>query len=196
MNGLEEILSAIEGESRKQTDRIAEDARKSAEEKAAAARSSAEKEAERIIASAEKAAAQTAAIAESGGESYIKKQLLAVRSNAVAERIKNTKEKLNSLNGAKYYDLIEKLIIKYAAAGEGELIMSRESLENLPEDFLSRVNSEIGKHSASVKIGPTKEIGKGFVLRYGDIEENCTFDALIDDKTDEIKDRLYKLLES
>lgn len=196
MNGLEEILFAIETESRKQTDKITDEARKSAVEKAATAKCNAEKEAEQIIKSAEKAADRTVSIAESGGESYIKKQLLAVRSNAVSERIRNAKERLNSLNGTEYYELIKKLIIKYAASGEGELILSEESLKNLPEDFLTRINAEIGKRNASIKIASAKEIGKGFVLRYGDIEENCTFDALIDDKSDEIKDRLYKLLES
>ena len=39
-----------------------------------------------------------------------------------------------------------------------------------------------------------KNIDGGFILAYGDIEINCSFDALISEKIDVIKDTLNKII--
>ena len=38
------------------------------------------------------------------------------------------------------------------------------------------------------------DITDGFILKYGDIEENCTFDAIFDSKRDELRDLVNKNL--
>ena len=38
------------------------------------------------------------------------------------------------------------------------------------------------------------EIKNGFVLDFGGIEENCTFDALIDQNIEELQDKVKSLL--
>ena len=37
-------------------------------------------------------------------------------------------------------------------------------------------------------------IDAGFVIKYGDIEENCTIDALIEENIDSIKEKAYMKL--
>ena len=70
-------------------------------------------------------------------------------------------------------------------------------MERMPNDFMEKVNESLSEKNASVILAQRPyDIKSGCVIAYGEIEENCTFDALIEEKKDKIKDRLYKRLNS
>ena len=66
--------------------------------------------------------------------------------------------------------------------------MSEKDINNMPDKFVENINSKL--ENASLTLSKGTGIDKGFILKYGGIEENCTFDALIEEKRDLIKDKL------
>ena len=93
--------------------------------------------------------------------------------------------------------MLFKLILKYSHENQGELRLNETDMERMPEDFIEKVNKSLSEKNASVILAQKPyDIKPGCVIAYGEIEENCTFDALIEEKKDEIKDKLYKRLNS
>lgn len=192
MNGLEQILLKIEEDNNLEIKKILDDGKSKADAYVSEIKSKAETEAAAIKASAEKKAALMIENAKSGCESYIKREELAAKSEIVSDCISSAGAQIKSMDQDRYFESIVALIMKYAHEGEGELMMNSRDIERMPRGFLKKVNAELKKSGSSLVLSDTPaDIDSGFIIRYGGIEENCTFDALIEDKIDEIKDKLY-----
>ena len=84
-----------------------------------------------------------------------------------------------------YFAALEKLAVRNACKGEGELRLSKADLDRVPSGFIERINAEL--KDGSVKLAAQgADIENGFILVYGDIEINCTFRALINEQKDTI----------
>ena len=58
---------------------------------------------------------------------------------------------------------------------------------------MESLNKKLKEKNASVSLADeSAKIDSGVIIRYGGIEENCTFGALIGEKRDEIRDILFK----
>jgi len=63
------------------------------------------------------------------------------------------------------------------------MLLSQKDLDRLPAGFANRLGD--------ITIAPQPvNISDGFILVYGDVEQNCTFDALVSARLDDIKDAL------
>ena len=85
--------------------------------------------------------------------------------------------------------MIKKMLEKYASGKKGLLYFSGTDLKRLPADMNSIAagyNLEISKEPA--------DIDGGFILSYGDIEENCSFDVLIESSKEELQDKIGQIL--
>ncbi len=162
-----------------------------------------------IIRAAEKKAAQIAENTESGAEARVKRAVLSAQAEVLDECIKFGTDKIKSMPDKEYFELIEKLIIKYADDGISVLLLSAKDIGRLPSDFEDRVNERLADKGAGIKISDEHiRTDGGFVLRRGGtidgikstseycIEENCTFDAMINDNIEAIRDKLYKKLKA
>lgn len=90
---------------------------------------------------------------------------------------------------------MEKLIRKFAQPSSGEAYFSRTDLERMPADFESRMHQAAQDMGGSLQLMRAgKNIPDGFILVYGDIEENCTLEALFSADTDEMQDKVQKVL--
>ena len=196
MNSLNLILQKIEEDNALEISRIKNDGKKTAEKIVAYAEAQAKAEAEKIMANADKKTSMMLENAKSGCESLIKRAEISAKSQVVADCIKLAYDELKSFADDKYFDIITKLILKYYHLNEqGELCMNARDIDRMPRGFLKSINKELKKNGAELVISEKSvDIDSGFIIRYGGIEENCTFDSLIEDKTDEIKDKLYSQL--
>ena len=81
-------------------------------------------------------------------------------------------------------------------AKAGQIVFSQIDKKRMPEGFQNEINRIISSiNGASLTISEdTCEIDGGFILNYGDIEQNCSFDAMFLDKKDLLQDEVYKLL--
>lgn len=187
MTGLEKILGEIERESEEKVSLIISQAKERAEEIIAAAREEAKTEAEHIEERAENRAMDILSRAKSAGELYAKKAILLKKREIVEDVISKAKEKLISLPDGEYFEVMGKMLEKFAHKEEGEILLSQKDIKRMPADF-----SEILKAKGlTVSDKTLNEVG-GFVLIYGDIEEKCTFDAVFESEKDRFTDIVLK----
>ena len=193
MDGLKEILSKIDSdnaaeikeyvsaqnaETQKMTDEIVNSARS---------------EAEKILADAAKKTAQLSENSKSSCALYEKNRLLTEKLNIINNAVDTAAHSLKNMDSDEYFKAVETLVIKYSHDGEGELLMNERDRAAVPDGFMESLNKKLKEKNASVSLADeSTKIDSGVIIRYGGIEENCTFGALIGEKRDEIRDILFK----
>ena len=192
MTGLEKIISQIEYESNDRCRIIIEDANK----KAQGIIDSAEAEASGILKESEE---QTAKKLENMQQSAVSsaelaksKILLKSKLEIIDDMLDKALNELRALGDEEYFEIIKSLILSNAKEGEGVLRLSAKDCARLPKDFLSSVNKALG--DKKIVLGDEADINGGFLLIFGDIDINCSFDAIASSKRDELRDALNSLL--
>ena len=190
MSGLEKIIDKINADCKAECDGIISNAENKAKKLIDEKVSVANEEAEKIIAKAKEQCALTDEKARNGAELLEKKIKLQVKNEIITEIIENAKTALKGLSDKEYFAIIEELIIANVSKGEGVLKFSSQDLERLPKDFEKTINAKL-TDGKTVKVSDMPlDIQGGVVLSYEDIEENCSFDALIETNIDTIRDKL------
>ena len=195
MSGLEKIVDRISKESEGKAAAILEEARA----KAAAILSDNEKktgeECGRIEKKAESQARSIAERSKASAELKSKQILLSGKQEAMNETIRMAREKLAGLSDQEYTDFFVKLFKKHVPGQDAVLKLSSKDLGRFSDDTLNSL-TEAAKAAGS-KLTVSKEaadIKDGFVLDFGGVEENCTFDALFDQNIDDLLDRVKSIL--
>jgi V/A-type H+-transporting ATPase subunit E len=196
MTGLEKILKAIEDEAKTAADTVIADADKKADEILAAAKKDAEKICSQIALESEADVNAALSRAESAAALQEKKIILEAKQQLISNIINSARNSLANLPDTEYTDNILSMVKKYAHNKPGKIIFSKKDKKRLPGDFESRLKQVLtGKPQAALSIGEeTAAIDGGFLLIYGDIEENCSFDALFGAARDDLQDKVNSLL--
>ena len=194
MAGLNKIIERIAQDSAVKCDGIIFDAQNEATKIKEAAVVKANNDKETIVAQANKEAKGLIDMAESGAELECKKVILSTKVEVIEKAILAAAEKLNDMPEDEYFAAIYALVKKYAQAADGEMVLSKKDLGRLPSDFEKKINTGLPKGAKITLSKKPANISNGFILVYGDIEINCTFEALIAEKRDEIKDELYSII--
>lgn len=193
MAGLNKIIERIAQDSAAKCDGIIFDAQNEATKIKEAAIIKVNDDKNAIIDAANKEAKAIVDMAESGAQLEGKKVLLATRVEIIEKAIAMASEKLASMPEEEYFAAIYALVKNYAQAADGQMLLSKKDLGRLPSDFEKKINADLKGGKITVSKDPA-DISEGFILVYGDIEINCTFDALIADAKDDIKDELYNII--
>lgn len=196
MNSLEQILQKIEEDGKKKAEEITASAKKESECIIELEEKSAKKEAEKILESANKKAQITLKNAYDFGETQKKNGILKAKAKIFEDFVSKAESEFENAPNDEYFEILGKLILKYCENEKtGELIFSKKDKERLPRDFLKKANEKISSKNASLTLSEeTANIKNGFIIRYGLIEQNCSFSSLFEDKKDEIRDTLMSLL--
>lgn len=196
MSGLEKILKHIEDNSNNNAKELIEKANAAAERTI----KNAEEEANiKYMQKIEQAKADAEAyISFSEASSALKKKqiILDSKQQIIRDLINQAKNHIINLPEKEYFEVILKMLKKYCVGKSGQIIFSEHDKKRMPEDFEKLINNAISDiEGASLEISDeSRAIDGGFVLGYGDIEQNCSFDALFSDKYDLLQDEVYKLL--
>lgn len=196
MTGLEKIIQEIEAEGKSNADRILAEAEKEADEIIASARKEAETKSAEI---AEKPAQEIEAIinrAHSGAALIRRQTILNAKQKMINDIIDKARLKLTGLPDSDYFDIILKIVQKYAHKQDGIIKFSRADLDRMPKHFEKSLNKAIKDiENASLTISDeSAPIDGGFILVYGDIEENCSFEALFSNAKDDLQDKVNEFL--
>ena len=195
MTGLDNILKKIEKQAHTQADSILEEARRQAEEIRQQGRVKAQKQAQEIAAQGEKRAADILARARSSSMLAKRQTELAIRQRLIRESIGKARQRLQEMPAGEYFAVLKNLAAAHALPQAGEIILSPEDRRRMPDDFEATVNAALSDPRATLTISSqTRPIGGGMILAYGDIEDNCSFDALFEDKADALQDLVQALL--
>jgi V/A-type H+-transporting ATPase subunit E len=96
---------------------------------------------------------------------------------------------IQNLDDEKYFHLLERLFEANVSAASGILYLSEKDLTRMPETFKKNVLAIAKSKGGLVEISAEpQKIESGFILAYGDIEENCTIKSLFMANTDRLKD--------
>lgn len=194
MTGLDKIVERIAKDSAANCDEIIAQAQKEAATIKEAAEKTVNDNMAAVIEKTSKDCKVILDTAESGSELEGKKEILKAQVEIINETIDAAAKKLADMPENEYFEAIYALVKKYARGTEGEMLLSQKDLGRLPGDFAQKINEGLPA-SASIKVSDkAADILQGFILVYGGIEINCTFNALIEDARDDIKDELYKII--
>ncbi|MGN0183160.1 MAG: V-type ATP synthase subunit E [Candidatus Ornithomonoglobus sp.] len=189
MNGLDKIINEIALDADAEAERITADAKARAEKLISRAR---ERETE-ILQEAQETAAEesrkTEMRAEAAGKAEEKRAVLREKQSIIDEVLSAAAATIKDDNPDKYFGFMLRLLDKYAEERPGEIILSERAKTWITPEF-SRALTEKG-----LKISEkTGDFSGGFILVYGEIEENCTLEALIASEHDRLHDIISKFL--
>lgn len=190
MTGLEKIISEIEEDAKKTSEEIIKNAEKEAEKIKAEAANAAQEKAEKMKDNAKKSAKSAYERSVSAAELAYRNAVLAKKREIIDLVLEKTRHRLESFPEEQYFGAVLSLARQYAHSGEsGTVLMNERDLKRLPKDAeeeLSELNLKVSKEPISC--------GGGCILSYGDIEEKCTFDALIESERDKLCDIITQII--
>ena len=122
-------------------------------------------------------------------------RILAAKQEIIGDVISEAKKRITGLPARDYFGLMLKLIEKHVQPGEGIVYFPAEDLARIPDGFENDVKAAAHKAGGRLSISrESRKIGPGFILSYGGIEENCTLDALFEEKKDGLTDTVREIL--
>ena len=185
MTGADKIIEKITRDALAKSEEILARAEAQAEQALAQAAAQAQGASGTAIAAAEEKAASDIAAARSRTAMTEKRILLQMKNEVIGQAIASALARLQALPEAEYFNMLARLAAEYAQPGPGVMRLAQRDLDRLPPDF----------SPAGVSISPQPaEIEGGFILAYGDIEQNCSFEALVSARLDDIKDALHAFI--
>lgn len=196
MTGLEKIVNEIIAEAEESVRQTLAEAQEDADKIAAAAQAEGDQKRKAILAQAQADAEQLLEGAHSGADLIRRRTLLQTRQQLISQTLAAARENFNGLDDKTYFQTIYEMIGRYAYAQAGQIAFNQRDLERLPKDFAKQAERALaGKAGAALTLcAQPRAIDGGFVLIYGDIEENCSFEALFDAQKDRLQDEVQKLL--
>ena len=135
--------------------------------------------------------------AESLASVRLRDGLAFAKTNIINEVIKKAKEKILNLPDEDYFKFIFGICRPYFRKSEKcEIVFSSRDLKKFSkkfEDELLNLAKEVG---ADIKISKNtlKNNSGGVILRYQDVDENCTLDCIFSEKYSELVDLLNGIL--
>ena len=192
MSGIDIIISQIEQD----TANVCEKTLEAARVKADTVLMQAKEQAECLIADEKDKTAHRVAEIKKRGESAAELEdrriMLAAKQQMISQMLNNGLTAAKQLPDREYFALIERMIVKYSLPGDGVIVFGKKDTERMPAGFLERISKAAnGRLTASDE---TADIDAGFILKYGGIEQNCSFDAIFAGEAEALSDRAGKLL--
>jgi V/A-type H+/Na+-transporting ATPase subunit E len=200
MTGLEKIISEITKESDVQVAKILDEAENNAQKVKANAKLKAEESGRKIKEEMKNQTADIKSRADSAAVLTKRKLILAAKQEIITETFGQALETLKKLPEKDYFDLVVKVAVKNALTDEnsaktGKIIFNKNDSARIPADFASRLSSQASKKNVKLAVSDeTREIPDGFILSYGGIEVNCTFEALIENARESMQDEVTGIL--
>lgn len=196
MTGLEKILKHIEDSASAKAGKLIDEANKKAEEIIRTAQAEGDKKLADIKSRSERDIKASMDRGESAAMLQEKKIILETKQQIINEIIDDARDSLLKLPDGEYFDTILKMVQKYSLPQAGEIAFSADDRKRMPDKFEKAVSDALaGKKGASLKIlNEAKEIDGGFILIYGDVEENCSFEALFSAAREKLQDKVGALL--
>lgn len=195
MSGLDKIKSQILDEANHSAEVKIAEAKEKAEQIIRDAKAEAEAEASKLSQKSQAAVETYAERIQSSGDMQRKKAILQAKQEIIAGVLEKAYEQICALEDASYFELIRKMLEKYAQPGDGVICFNEKDLKRMPQGFAAEIKkaAEAKKGTLTLSSEP-KEMDGGFILVYGGIEENCTIRAMFDAKKDELSDQVQGVL--
>jgi len=196
MTGLEKILMAIESEATSNADALLKQAQREADDILATAKAEAEKKSKEIAAKSEADVKASLSRSESAASLQERKIILDAKQQIISNVITNARLSLAKLSDSEYMDIILRMVRKYAHNKPGKILFTATDKNRLSGNYSELLQKALAdKPGATLTVSEeTVSIDGGFILKYGDIEENCSFDALFAAAKEDLQDKVNAIL--
>ena len=195
MTGLEKIIQEILDEADSAAAEVLAKAKLQAQAITDEAKKQGEIQSRNILQQSEVDAADCLSRAKSAAALQKRKRILAAKQQIIQEVINRARQQLYSLPQEQYFAMILKMAVKYVLPQKGVIAFSKTDFERLPEKFEAALNDAVKEKGAALQISnETRDIDGGFILIYGGVEQNCSFQALFEAEQEKMLDRVHELL--
>ena len=195
MSGLDKMKARILEEAQSTAREIIGKAKADADAAVQASEESAEAEAAEILARAKRDAADYGMRVDSSMDMQRKQAILAAKQEVIGGVLKAAYDAVMNLDDAKYFEMLEKLLEKYALPEAGVICFSAKDLGRMPAGFPDKIKNIAASKGGSLTVSEKPEkMDGGFLLVYGGIEENCTISAVFASRREEMSDQVNRLL--
>lgn len=195
MTGLEKMKLEILEEAKSAAENKIAQAEKEAQEIIESAKAQAEKISADVYQKSQRDAANYNERIVSATDLQKRTNILKAKQEIIAEIIDKAYEKIKNSDTETYFDTVFKVLENNVLGQEGKIVFSVGDFEKMTEQHRDKI-AEIAKNKGGSLGVESKESGieDGFILVYGDVEENCTFKALFDAKRNDMADTVNKIL--
>ncbi len=195
MSGLDKIISQIKEEA----DASAAEILGAANSKADSIRRQAEEDCREVSRRAEtqneEAREDILEKSRSSAQMQQRREMLNTKQQLIDEIIDDAHSSLLALPDAEYFDTLIKLVAKHAQPQKGEISLCQRDLDRMPADFGGKAAEAAKSRGGDLTMSEKPcQIDGGFLLIYGDIEENCSFEALFSSDKEDLQDTLHAFL--
>lgn len=195
MSGLDNIIKEIQASAKAEADAILQEADKYCEEYMADVKEKVQKDVVQFQKRAESERNLYEEKTKSGAQFRERNAILKAKQQSIEEAIKKAQEKLMNLPQAEYFDFLTKLFEKNVQPQSGTMFLSEKDVARMPEDFKEKIENIAVEKGGQITISSERAgIADGFILVYGEIEENCQLKALFDANIDKLKDIVNRKL--
>ncbi len=194
MAGLDKIIKEIADEASAEAKSVLDNAKAQADDILEAARN----EAEALHEKSDLAAKQHRNEIEQSRNSALalqkRQRLLETKQSLLNDTLEKAREELYALPADLYFTLLLKLAVQVVEEGEGEMMLCEKDAQRLPPDFEAKLAAVLPKGSTIHISKEIRPVDGGFVLKYGDVEANCSFAAIFDARREEFADIISPIL--
>lgn len=189
MNGLDKIINEIALDANAEAEKIIADAKAKAEKIISRAK---DRETDIMHKAEEKAEEESKksemrARAAAGAEE--KRAVLKEKQCIIGEVLNIAAADIKEKNPDRYFGFMLRLIDKYAKEKPGEIILSEWAKTWITPEFNDAI-----KRKGLIISDKSGDFECGFILVYGDVEENCALEALMESEHDRLHDIISKFL--
>jgi V/A-type H+-transporting ATPase subunit E len=126
-----------------------------------------------------------------------RKSTLGAKQDMITLAFKKALEKLCALPDNEYQRLIEDMAVKSAITGDGEILLSEKDTKRMNAEFIENINRRLKDTGKDGRLSLSKQTIRtdgGFILKYGEMEINGTFDILFGAIRPELEQEVVKIL--
>lgn len=195
MSGLDKMTQQILQEAQEQADQLLIDAKEDAQKAVEQARQECEVWEQKAHVSLEKELDEFRARAASSRDLERRRAVLEAKQEIIADMIEKTCERMRQAGVEEYFETLRRMFEKFCHGEDGQMYLSAEDLARVPQEFRDLVENIAAEKGGSIELQDVPgRIPDGFLLVYGGIEENCTFEAVIESDRSRLQDQVNKML--
>ena len=134
---------------------------------------------------------------KSVAELEAKKQILAEKQSIMDKTFKLAEKRLAELPETEYVALLARLAAQSSQTGEEMLIFSENDRARIGKSVVTAANKLLSAENKRAYLElseDTREIDGGVILSGGDIETNCSLEALLSQRRNELSPRVAEIL--
>ena len=197
MIGIEKILAHIQSESDNECKAIEDSAAEENKRILAESKKAEQDEYRDLIDTGTKEAEQRIERLNSLAVLESKKRVLMTQQEMVAEAFNHAAKTILGLPEREYIQFLVKLACSASLTGSETVILSQSDLGRFGKEVLDASNSALsaaGKTASLTLSEKTADIGGGLILSGGDIEVNCSIEALLAEHKNELSPKIASVL--